>query len=179
MSNYYTQPQPSQTTPYTGGFIGTAITPIGSTIPTMYGYGDAGYKPKTLITTEVENKLFYFKCHFDPTIFDEILGFKLTNISYYEHNSSELTYQALGDELKVLISNNTKDKTSSFIFTLEEKINKNSYNYNVKLVNNFKKEFMLLADKPSTKCDSCLFIIDAKLETFCNKTYKFLGINNA
>lgn len=142
--------------------------------PINYGYS----QPLKSITTEIENKLFYFQCHFDPSLYKEILEFQLKNIKYSSDNL-ELTYQDAINSLIVLISNNTSDKTTSFIFTLEDTGLGNKHNQNVKLVNQFKKEFMLLADKPATKCDNCLFIIDAKLESFCNKSYKLLGINNA
>lgn len=161
------------TTPYPTQPFGGA----GLHQPINYGYSQPLLTIKS-ITTEIENKLFYFQCHFDPSLYKEILEFQLKNIKYSSDNL-ELTYQDTINSLIVLISNNTSDKTTSFIFTLEDTGLGNKHNQNVKLVNQFKKEFMLLADKPATKCDNCLFIIDAKLESFCNKSYKLLGINNA
>lgn len=165
---------PGTTSPYpTQPFGGAGLH---QSVPT-YGYSQPLLTIKS-ITTEIENKLFYFQCHFDPSLYKEILEFQLKNISYSSDNL-ELTYQDSINKLIVLITNNTSDKITSFIFTLEDTGLGNKHNQNVKLVNQFKKEFMLLADKPATKCDNCLFIIDAKLESFCNKSYKLLGINNA
>lgn len=158
----YSQPYDHLTQNY-----GALYQPVSTTATTAY--------PVKLITTDAETKLFYFSCHFDHNLFKELLEFKLHNAEYIENNSLKLTYRFSNDELIVLITNNTIDKVTNFTFTLEPSFY-NSYNYNVLLVNKFKKEFMLLADKPATKCSDCLFIIDAKLETFCNKSYKPLGI---
>lgn len=139
---------------------------------------NGGYKPKQRVFTTAQiNNLFYFKCDFDPILFREIDNFILSSVKYSERESDgfELEYRYAGDIITVVINNNSEKSESMFVFTFIEAF-ENNINYSTKKINDFSINFMKLANKPFSKCEKCLFMIDAKLEGFCNKTYKSIKI---
>lgn len=139
---------------------------------------NTSYKPKQKIFTTAQiNNLFYFKCDFDPILFREIDNFILSSVKYTERESDgfELEYRYAGDIITVTINNNSEKSESMFVFTFIEAF-ENNINYSTKKINDFSINFMKMANKPFSKCEKCLFMIDAKLEGYCNKTYKPIKI---